>query len=172
MTTEEWALMTPEEVELAKRIAGCRKCKYRGWNGSYIHCDYLGITGHRRGCTVDECTHGRPGQAMKKKVQPRALTMEMRRLPKSRQLRDRTRRVPQVADWITEGMREKRISASTMADMLGVSKATAYNWRDGISTPTPDNLIRLAKALSIDIKDTRVSWILTEGKNEGSGESI
>ena len=49
---KSWCYMTQEDVNEIRRER-CRKCQY-SHSGT---CDYLLITGHRRGCRPDECTH-------------------------------------------------------------------------------------------------------------------
>ena len=34
----------------------CRTCKYRGFVGSEVCCDYILLEGHRRGCRAEVCT--------------------------------------------------------------------------------------------------------------------
>ena len=47
-----WYYMSNEDVQKIKRER-CRKCQYHH-SGT---CDYMLITGHRRGCRPDKCTH-------------------------------------------------------------------------------------------------------------------
>lgn len=45
----------------------CKKCKYRGRDqgGYYTTCDYIEITGHSRGCKVEECDKYERGKKLK-----------------------------------------------------------------------------------------------------------
>ncbi len=40
--------------KISKNRRKCKTCKYRGENDKN-GCDYIYITGHRRGCPVEEC---------------------------------------------------------------------------------------------------------------------
>ena len=159
MTTEEWALMTPEEIEKVKRAIGCYECEFRGKLGSETHCDYILITGHMRGCSMDECTKGRPAAGPREKIKPKALTAEM--LYPSRKAEMQNKR-SKVGSWINEGLTKKRMSIATLASICGVSKTTAYHWSDGYSTPYPENIKKLARVLDMDAKDERVAWVMDQ----------
>ena len=160
MTTEEWALMTPEEVEKVREIVGCYQCEFRGKMGAEVHCDYLAITGHSRGCSVDECTKGRPAAGPRAKIMPKALTAEMM-YPPNRKDELKKKRL-KVGSWINEGLTKKRMSIATLASICGVSKTTAYNWSGGYSTPYPENIKKLARVLDMDAKDERVAWVMEQ----------
>ena len=168
MTTEEWAMMTQEEIEKVKRAVGCYECDFRGKLGSETHCDYILITGHMRGCSMDECTKCRPAAGPRAKIKPKALTAEMMMQPR-RKDELKARRV-KIGQWINEGLKKKRMSIATLASIAGVSKTTAYHWSDGYSTPYPENIMKLAKILDIDPKDERVAWVIEE--NDRQRESV
>ena len=159
MTTEEWALMTPEEIEKVKRAIGCYECEFRGKLGSETHCDYILITGHMRGCSMDECTKGRPAAGPREKIKPKALTAEMLHPPRKDDLKKKRSK---VGAWINEGMKKKRMSIATLASICGVSKTTAYHWSDGYSVPYPENITKLARILDMDAKDERVAWVMEQ----------
>lgn len=46
----------------------CGTCKYREMNKSLGNCNYLGITGHSRGCDPEHCTVYEKGNPVKRKV--------------------------------------------------------------------------------------------------------
>lgn len=167
MTTEEWALMTPEEIEKVKRAAGCYGCEFRGKLGSETHCDYILITGHSRGCSMDECTKGRPAAGPRPKVKPKALTAEMLHPMSKKEVQKKRLK---IGEWINEGLKKKRMSIATLASVCGVSKTTAYHWSDGYSTPYPENILKLAKVLDIDEKDKRVAWVMED--YDGQRQSV
>lgn len=52
LKNNSWYYMTQEDVNKIRRER-CRKCQY-SHSGT---CDYMLITGHRRGCRPDKCTH-------------------------------------------------------------------------------------------------------------------
>ena len=159
MTTEEWALMSPEEIEKVKRAAGCYECEFRGKVGSETQCDYILITGHMRGCSVDECTKGRTAEGPRPKIKPKALTAEMLYPHRKDELKKKRSK---VGAWINEGLKKKRMSVATLASVCGVSKTTAYHWSDGYSIPYPANIKKLAKVLDMDEKDERVLWVMEQ----------
>lgn len=55
-----------DEVERIKRRKRCGTCKYRGCNEN--GCDYIYITGHRRGSSVEECSRYEKGKRIKAKM--------------------------------------------------------------------------------------------------------
>ena len=60
VTKKPWELMTAAEIAKIKKER-CQYCKYaaRVCTAAYgftaMHCDYIGQTGHMRGCRPDEC---------------------------------------------------------------------------------------------------------------------
>ena len=160
MTTDEWALLTDAEVREVVEAAGCKNCQYRGGranSGMPVHCDYLGITGHRRGCTIDECPHGRvSGKRPRHKVQPKALKRQRRvKQPKRPVIPTGASPAVRIGDWMMAGLARKNMDISGVARAMGVSETSVYNWRDGIAKPTDKNLHKLAELLEIDINEVK-----------------
>ena len=47
----------------------CRSCKYHGYLSAshLIYCDYLSITGHKRGCLPEDCTKFEPIRSIRRR---------------------------------------------------------------------------------------------------------
>lgn len=52
---------------------------------------------------------------------------------------------------LTKIMKEKKISASQIAEKLDIHVQSVYKWKQGVSMPTLDNLIPLCEFLQVSL---------------------
>ena len=53
-----------------------------------------------------------------------------------------------------EGYRkEQSITRAALAQAVGVTEMTLYNWSKGVGKPDADNVLRLASCLGVDLMD-------------------
>ena len=54
---------------------------------------------------------------------------------------------------LKEILDDKGFTGKALANTLGVTPNTVSNWVKGKSTPSGDDLLRIAKALDVDVRD-------------------
>ncbi len=78
MLHEKWSDYTRQEIKSVK-VKKCSKCPYKGHAQHFHHssqedaiglliCDYISITGKRRGCRPEDCKHYKDDPAMVKAI--------------------------------------------------------------------------------------------------------
>lgn len=66
-----------------------------------------------------------------------------------------------VGERIRQRRLEKGMSENLLAALVGVEKISLIRWEEGVNTPHPKNLFKLAKVL-----DTPFSWLVGDDADQ------
>lgn len=156
------ALVPVESGALVEVLPGvcdetCRKCIFRTSIYSWPICDYIGITGHRRGCPPGKgCTRrivGNRGRSISQLIflgQAAAVQAETRKRgrppgpqPTPEELRERRKRYKAAsyeriraalggrqAEALKAYKKDNGLTVQTMADRVGVSRVVMSKWME------------------------------------------
>lgn len=140
--------MNVTEDNLAEAYAKrCKRCRYRGPKGGMQLCDYILITGHRRGCSIAKCDKFEPGKRVGVSEPPNSPIQRKRRA-----VRKRTVPLTPLGREIDRYQTERKVTNAELASLIGVNKATISKWRNG-SKPQETQVIRLSEILGINVRD-------------------
>ncbi|MDO4803354.1 MAG: helix-turn-helix transcriptional regulator [Lachnospiraceae bacterium] len=155
MDARQWGQMTQEEIEKIY-FARCAECKYRGMVGRTHCCDYLTITGHRRGCGVIGCKRFEPGKRSQLIVGCTVGSVETLKTRKETGY-GRRMRPPKtyLGKALDDYMKAHDLNQITLADRIGVSKSVIGDWRRGTKKIKEESLEKIAATLGIQKEEVR-----------------
>lgn len=64
----------------------------------------------------------------------------------------RRTRPAEFAEWLDITLENRGVSGRTLADQIGVHENAVSRWRSGTSTPTSDNVAKMARVLDLDAR--------------------
>ena len=145
----------------------CRKCIFRSWLHSWTICDFIGITGQRRGCPAGKgCTRrivGDKGRSISQLIflgQAEAVQSAARKRgrppgpkPPQEEMRERQKRYKadsreriraalggRQAAVLKAYKTDERLTIQTMADRVGVTKTVMSKWMEELQFARWDKL--------------------------------
>lgn len=144
-----WEDLTWAEIDRNYNIQ-CSKCRYRGMIGRTHCCDYIIITGRSRGCSALGCKRFERGRRTKLVV---GCTINNASPTKKRVETGPGKQMKPSKTYLGKALEEymiaNHLNQMTLADRLGVNKATAAEWRMKMTRITDKNIRRIAGMLNV-----------------------
>lgn len=153
---KRWHQMTEQGID-ANYHKQCSKCIFRGVLGSRPCCDYLTITGQRRGCSPIDCIRfkkGRRTQMVMGFAMPGSggVTRKRKETEMGRHMKPSKTFLGRIFE---EYMKENGLNQRTLADRIGVGAGAVADWRLGRSKVTEKSIQKIAAGLGIDAERIR-----------------
>ena len=145
-----WAEMTEADIAVISKEY-CKKCIFKGGWGSRVHCDYLNITGHMRGCRPDNCDKFQSGSKKKVKVYPRLDVSHGKNAygGGSRIRKEKTYIGLIIDDYLVRNNMQQK----TLGEKIGVSGQAIGDWRRLKSKPKRDSLEKLSEVIGVPVEE-------------------
>ena len=171
---KRWGRMTEQEID-DNYSRQCSKCRFRGVLGNKPCCDYLTITGKRRGCSPIGCIRfetGRRTQTVTGVVLLESGCIGVTRKRKETKIgRGMTPSRTFLGKMFEDYMKENCLNQRTLADRIGVGAGAVTDWRLGRKKVTAKSIKKIAAALGVDEEKVRdaVAKGLIGNEATGSG---